>query len=114
MANETFLYLTTTGHITGNPHTIEIWYTEHNGYFYLIAETGEKAHWVQNIQHNPTVRFRIGKRTATADDPQYMGTGRIVDRNSETQLVAAIADLMNAKYSWSKGLIVELRPESVD
>jgi hypothetical protein len=46
---EAFLYLTTIGHKSGQPHEIEIWYVEHGAGFYLCAEGHERAHWVQNI-----------------------------------------------------------------
>ncbi len=55
-ANESppmFLYLTTTGRLTGRLREIEIWFTQHGGQYYLIAEHGERAHWVRNIQAQP-------------------------------------------------------------
>ncbi|PJF41044.1 MAG: hypothetical protein CUN55_12050 [Phototrophicales bacterium] len=50
---EPFLYLTTIGWKTQNPHEIEIWFVYHEGCFYLISEKREKSHWVQNL---PKVR----------------------------------------------------------
>ena len=41
-----YLYLTTTGRVTGQPREIEIWFTEHGGHFYLTAER-ESANWVR-------------------------------------------------------------------
>ena len=51
----TYLYLTTTGRVTGQSREIEIWFTEHGGHFYLVAER-ESANWVRNIQSQPQVR----------------------------------------------------------
>jgi deazaflavin-dependent oxidoreductase (nitroreductase family) len=96
-----FLYLTTTGWKTGQPHEIEIWYMPHEGRYYLVAEGRERAHWVRNIAHNPAVSFRVGERT-------FSGTGRAIDPAQEPQLAAAVSALMEAKYEWSDGLIVEL------
>ena len=96
-----FLYVTTTGWKTGKPHEIEIWYVEHKGHYYIVSEHRERSHWVQNIQHNPAITVRVGDET-------FSGTGRVVDA-SETDLVAAVAQKMDAKYQWSDGLIVELR-----
>ena len=43
-----YLHLTTTGRVTGQPREIEIWFTEHGGHFYLVAER-ESANWMRNI-----------------------------------------------------------------
>ncbi len=100
-----YLYLTTTGHRSGNPHEIEIWYVPHGDAFYLIAEKRLRSHWVQNIQHNPVITFRI-------DEQIYTGRGRLIDNESEPNLAEQISQLMDDKYGWSDGLIVELRPDS--
>ena len=99
-----FLYLTTKGWKTGAPHRIEIWYVQHQGRFYLVSQYGRASHWVQNIQHNPGVAFQVGGTS-------FHGLGRVVDVGSEPGLVATVSRLMLAKYKWSEGLIVELRPE---
>ena len=33
-----FLYLTTTGRVSGLPREIEIWFVEANGKYYILAE----------------------------------------------------------------------------
>ncbi len=98
-----FLYVTTTGWKSGTPHEIEIWFVEHDGRYYIVSEHFERSHWVQNIQHNPAITVRIGERNFT-------GKGRVVDRQKEPQLAAEVSRLMDAKYEWSNGLIVELAP----
>lgn len=98
-----FLYLTTTGWKTGNPHEIEIWFVAHADRYYIVSEMRENSHWVQNIAHNPAITFRVGEVT-------YHGTGRVVDAAAEPQLAAAVSALMDAKYEWSDGLIMELTP----
>ncbi len=101
-----YLYLTTTGHKTGKAHEIEIWFVWHEGAYYLVSGNREKAHWVQNIQHEPAVRFRVGAA-------HYDGTARTVTDETdptENALMQAIRALMDAKYDWSDGLIVELKP----
>lgn len=97
-----FLYLRTVGWKSGQPHEIEIWYVSYKGRYYLVAEHRERTHWVQNLQHHPAVTFHVEGKT-------YQGTGRAIDR-TEPELAAAVAALMDAKYNWSDGLIVELRP----
>jgi deazaflavin-dependent oxidoreductase (nitroreductase family) len=101
-----FFYMVTTGRKTGNPHEIEIWYVERGGNYYLVAEHGENAHWVKNIQHQPEVKFRVGLGDWQA------GTARAVDRHTEMALAGEVAALMDAKYDWSDGLIVEISPNS--
>lgn len=99
-----YLYLTTTGHKSGDPHEIEIWYVAHGGRWYLVSEKRERAHWVQNIQHDPAVVFRVGMEN-------HAGYGRVVNHPAERDLVAQVKALMDAKYGWSNGLIVELTIE---
>lgn len=98
-----FLYLTTTGRKTGQPREIEIWFMAHAGCYYLIAGEREKTQWVQNLQANPQVRFWV-------EGQFFQGMARPVFPSSEPDLCAAVTALFNARYSWSDGLIVELRP----
>jgi deazaflavin-dependent oxidoreductase (nitroreductase family) len=105
---EQFLYLTTQGWKSGKPRAIEIWYVEHAGRYYIVSEHRERSHWVQNIQHNPAVTFSVG--TQINKSTPTRGTGRVVDPAAEPQLAATVAALMDAKYEWSNGVIVELAP----
>ena len=105
MTEPPYLYLTTTGRKSGHPHEIEIWFVAHDGGYYLVSEKREQADWVQNIVHNPAVTFRVGEQSFT-------GNGRIVTAATDPELVAAVSRLMAAKYNWSAGLIVELRPDA--
>lgn len=98
-----YLYLTTTGRKTGLPREIEIWFVAHQGSYYLVAENREETAWVKNIQSTPQISFRVGSTT-------FAGVGRTVSPESEPELSAQIAALMDAKYQWSDGLIVELKP----
>ena len=100
-----YLYLTTTGRRTGLPREIEIWFTERDGRFYLIAEHGEHANWVRNIRANPRVRVRVA-------DLQFTGTARLVDDEREPELAKAVKALSDAKYGWSSGLIAEISPDA--
>ncbi len=68
--DERFCYLTTTGRVSGKPHEIEIWFafdpntTDHT--LYMLAGSGNRADWVQNIQKNEAVKIRIGNQTIAA------------------------------------------------
>jgi deazaflavin-dependent oxidoreductase (nitroreductase family) len=98
-----FLYLTTTGRVSGQPREIEIWFTEHGGHFYLIAEHRDRAKWVLNIQAEPQVRVRVG-------DWRFDAAARVVRDDDEPELTSAVKKLFDAKYGWSDGLVVELKP----
>jgi deazaflavin-dependent oxidoreductase (nitroreductase family) len=100
-----YLYLTTTGRPTGLPREVEIWFTEHGGCYYVIAEHRERTHWVQNLLANPAVRVRVG-------DVTFTGRARVVDPSADPERVRQVRALSDKKYGWSDGLIVELTPAS--
>ena len=97
-----FLYLATKGRKTGKMCEIEIWFVEYNGNYYIVSELRERSNWVQNAKHNSSISFRVG-------DKVFKGTASIVsDKGSE--LASRVSKLMDKKYGWSNGLIVELKP----
>jgi deazaflavin-dependent oxidoreductase (nitroreductase family) len=98
-----FLYLTTQGRRSGQAREIEIWFTERGGCYYVIAEHGGSAHWVQNLRAQPSVTVRVAERTFPAH-------ARVVDDATESDLLGAIRTLSQAKYGWGDGLVVELDP----
>jgi deazaflavin-dependent oxidoreductase (nitroreductase family) len=98
-----FLYLTTKGWKTGRQHRIEIWFLSNADKYYVMSESKEKAHWVQNIMHNPRIMFTVSSKS-------FEGTARIVDKHNESKLAERVSSLMNTKYGWSDGLIAELTP----
>jgi hypothetical protein len=57
--------------------------------------------------HNPTVMFTVNSKS-------FEGIARTVDKHSEHKLAGEIASLMNSKYGWSDGLIIELMPHNKD
>jgi deazaflavin-dependent oxidoreductase (nitroreductase family) len=97
-----YLYLTTTGRVTAQAREIEIWFAEHGGRFYLVAER-VSANWVRNIQSQPQVKVRVG-------DAEFNAIARVVPNDRGPQLAATVKALFDAKYGWSDGLIVELTP----
>jgi deazaflavin-dependent oxidoreductase (nitroreductase family) len=96
--------LDTLGWKSGKNHRIEIWYVEFNKRYYIISERGESAHWIQNIKHNPNVKFSVSNKIIE-------GTARVVSPLAEAELAAQISSLMDSKYKWSQGSIVELKPQ---
>jgi deazaflavin-dependent oxidoreductase (nitroreductase family) len=111
MSDSVFLYLTTHGRKSGQPRTIEIWFVERAGRYYLVAENRERAQWVQNLLAQPAVELSVGAR---GDEGRVLartpGTARVLDVGADAELVAAVRALMDAKYDWSEGVIVELAP----
>lgn len=102
---ETFLYLTTTGRKSGNPHQIEIWYVEHADCFYLCAERGEQSDWVKNLRRTPQVRFYTAERGQTP--PPLHG---VASTELDAATRAAVKSLFDAKYGWSDGLLLHACP----
>jgi deazaflavin-dependent oxidoreductase (nitroreductase family) len=89
-----YVYLTTMGRRTGNPHTIEIWYAVHNGCIYLMAGGRDRSDWVRNLIKHPAVQLRAGEITRAA-------TARIVTEPEEDALARR---LLAAKYQgWREG-----------
>jgi deazaflavin-dependent oxidoreductase (nitroreductase family) len=98
-----FLYLTTTGRRSGQPRQIEIWFTEHDGRYYLVAEHGEQAGWVRNLRTDPRVTVRVDERV-------FPASARVVDAASDTVLRDDVRRRSERKYGWGDGLVIELSP----
>lgn len=98
-----FLYLDTIGWKTTNYHRIEIWFVEHDKRYYILSERKKRAHWVQNILRNPKISFTVSNKN-------FDGYARVIE-DKEFELISNVSHLMNNKYGWSEGLIVELNPQ---
>jgi deazaflavin-dependent oxidoreductase (nitroreductase family) len=91
---EPFCYLTTTGRRSGLPRTIEIWFAGSGSRLYLLAENGDRAHWVRNIRADPAVLVRLG-------DGTWRATAQLLDP-PEADLARR---LVAAKFEpWREGL----------
>jgi deazaflavin-dependent oxidoreductase (nitroreductase family) len=102
-----FLYLTTTGRRSGQPRQIEIWFTEQDGRYYLVAEHGERAGWVQNLRTDSRVTVRVGERVFDA-------RARVVDADTHTVLREDVRTRSERMYGWGHGLVIELSPRGED
>ena len=71
VADEKYIYLTTRGRKTGNPHTVELWFAMAGERIYLSHE-GAYTDWMKNILKDNRVEFKIGKI-------QFKGNARIVE-----------------------------------
>jgi deazaflavin-dependent oxidoreductase (nitroreductase family) len=99
-----YLYLTTTGRVTGQPREIEIWFVESQGKLYILAEHFHKAQWVKNIERNPRVRVRLGDR-------EFEATARALDEKRDADAWKLAQRLGREKYGWGDGLPVEITPD---
>ena len=98
-----FLYLTTRGRKTGRARQIEIWFTRRGRSYYVVAEHGLRAHWVQNLLVEPRVKWRVGPA-------RHSGRARVVRADTAPALVRDIQARSRRKYGWGDGLVVELDP----
>ena len=81
---EPFCYLTTTGRVSGRPHTIEIWFALQDRTLYLLSGGGDRSDWVRNLQASPEVTVRIGRR----DAPALPGRARVVASKTDEDELA--------------------------
>lgn len=112
--DDEFLYLETIGNRSGLPRVIETWFVERDGRYYLVSGGREHAAWVRNIRANPAVFLSIG--TADAKESRVArrpATARVLDGegDDDRDVLLAVAALMQEKYRWSDGLVVELTPD---
>jgi deazaflavin-dependent oxidoreductase (nitroreductase family) len=57
------LLLTTTGRKTGLPRVTPLQYEEIDGCYYLGSAMGTHADWYKNLEANPKVTVRVGRKT---------------------------------------------------
>src|SRR6185312_7869694 len=79
LAGEDFCYLTTTGRVSGRPHTIEIWFALYENTLYMLSGGMDRADWVKNSLHLPDVTVRI-------KDITFTGKARLVSNPEEDAL----------------------------
>jgi deazaflavin-dependent oxidoreductase (nitroreductase family) len=92
-----FCYLTTTGRVSGRPHTIEIWFALEDRTLYLLSGGGDRSDWVRNLRTRPEVTVRLGRR----DGPELAGRARLVEASSDEDELAR--DLVSGKYQPTYG-----------
>jgi deazaflavin-dependent oxidoreductase (nitroreductase family) len=92
--NEQYCYLTTTGRVSGKPHTIEIWFALDGTTLYMLSGGGARSDWVRNIRRDPTVAVRIGGR-------EFEGVARLVRADDVDDALARrlLFERYNAGYS---------------
>jgi deazaflavin-dependent oxidoreductase (nitroreductase family) len=79
-----YCYLTTTGRVSGRPHTIEIWFALQDRTLYLLSGGGDRSDWVRNLLRHPEVSVRLGRRDAA----RLPGRARLVEPGSDEDELA--------------------------
>jgi len=79
LAGEDFCYLTTTGRVSGRPHTIEIWFALNGHTLYMLSGGMDRSDWVKNALHLPDVTVGI-------KDKVIAGKARLVKDAEEDAL----------------------------
>lgn len=77
--DDDFCYLTTTGRVSGQPHTIEIWFALDGSTLYMLSGGGDKADWVKNARRRPEVSVRLR-------EAHFAGQARVVEGGDEDAL----------------------------
>jgi deazaflavin-dependent oxidoreductase (nitroreductase family) len=88
-AEDDFCYLTTTGRVSGRPHTIEIWFALEGHALYMLAGGRSDADWVKNLMRTPAVQLRLREQV-------FAGTARVVAEPAEDALAR---ELVVGKYT---------------
>ena len=93
LRDEDYCYLTTTGRVSGEPRTIEIWFALERNTAYMLSGGGDRANWVRNLRQEPFVSVRIGDQT-------FDGHGRVVTDVKEDALARRLLfDKYQSRYS---------------
>jgi deazaflavin-dependent oxidoreductase (nitroreductase family) len=113
-ASEPFLYLTTVGRRTGQPHRIEIWFAAREGRLYLLSGGRDRADWVRNLQANPRVTVELAgeSRVGVA---HVVEAGSADDALARQLLVAKYADSEDNLEAWGRTslpVVIEFPTES--
>jgi deazaflavin-dependent oxidoreductase (nitroreductase family) len=93
LAGEDFCYLTTTGRVTGGPHTIEIWFAIEGQTLYMLSGGRDGSDWVKNLKRTPEVTVRIAGK-------HFDGHARVVEDAGEDELAR---QLLVEKYERNPG-----------
>lgn len=97
LADEDYCYITTTGRVTGRPHTVEIWFAIAGDVLYVLAGSGTKADFVRNAMRFHEVTVRIDEHT-------FLTRARVVEDPDEDGLARRLLlDKYRPRYSGSLG-----------
>ena len=78
-AQQDFCYLSTTGRVTGRPHTVEIWFAIHRQTLYILSGGRDRSDWVKNALRQPHVTIKI-------KDTVFSAQARLIEDTEEDAL----------------------------
>ncbi len=73
------LLLTTIGRKSGQPRVTPLVYEERDGVFLIASARGPEADWLHNIQRNPNIQVRVGRRQFAARAELVTDATKIAD-----------------------------------
>jgi deazaflavin-dependent oxidoreductase (nitroreductase family) len=79
-----FCYLTTTGRVSGRPHTIEIWFALSDRTLYVLSGGGDRSDWVRNLLRRPEVTVRLGRVVEPGSDEDELARRLVVAKYQPT------------------------------
>jgi len=100
-SDQPYLYLTTTGRRTGQPHRIEIWFATQGPRIYLMAGGRDRSDWVRNLRANPRVLVELGDETHTGQ-ARILEPGTTEDRLARTLLLAKYGPTEDDLDEWGR------------
>jgi deazaflavin-dependent oxidoreductase (nitroreductase family) len=112
VASQKLVHLTTTGRMSGKPHTVEIWFALRNEKVYLSHE-GKETDWMKNIKKHSQVSFEIGGKNFNGnahyleDGTEEAWTGKVA--LYEKYYGRATKEVIEDWFSLSRLLVVETR-----
>ena len=86
------IVLTTRGRLSGEPRHAVLEYRRHGSKLYIISVWGDKAHWYQNIQQDPTVTVQEGRHVFRAK------ASVVTDRNEAMRALVLFRKVAPAVY----------------
>jgi deazaflavin-dependent oxidoreductase (nitroreductase family) len=88
-ARDPFLYLTTIGRRSAQPHRIEIWFAAYHGKLYLLSGGRDRSDWLRNLQVNARVNVELAGEN-------HAGVARVLEPGTGEDLLAR--ELLVGKY----------------
>jgi deazaflavin-dependent oxidoreductase (nitroreductase family) len=96
LVEEPYCYLTTAGRVTGEPHTIEVWFAADPSAarIFLLSGGRDRSDWVKNLLADPRVHLKIADR-------EWDTEARVVEDPVQDELAR---EVLATKYQgWHEG-----------
>ena len=91
LASQSFAYVTTTGRVTGNEHTIEIWFALRGDTIFMLSGGRDRSDWVRNLHAEPHASVRIADQT-------FQGTARVLTEEEDAWARQSLVEKYQGGY----------------